>query len=127
MLVLTLHARRKKERCPASKEMDACMVNGQRTNGSGKHRMSTIPPPPNTPPPRWHLLCFGGMSYRTKQAAARGVGKRKGKEASHKKKRGRGGNAAPGFYELNDEEDAATAAVGLGGDKDKQAQAQRRR
>ncbi|CAN0390936.1 unnamed protein product, partial [Pylaiella littoralis] len=61
------------------------------------------------------------------QAAARGVGKRKGKEASHKKKRGRGGNAAPGFYELNDEEDAATAAVGLGGDEDKQAQAQRRR
>lgn len=49
------------------------------------------------------------------------------------KKRGREGKAAggrgaaPEFYELNDEEDAATAAVGLGSARDKQAQTQRRR
>eukprot|EP00752_Nemacystus_decipiens_P011789 g10460.t1 len=67
--------------------------------------------------------------------AVRGSGggsKQKGKSAPPKKKRGRdgkavGGRAAPGFYELNDEEDAATAAVGLGSARDKQAQAQRRR
>lgn len=60
-------------------------------------------------------------------------GIRKGKDVPPKKKRGREGKAAggrraaPGFYELNDEEDAATAAVGLGSARDKQAQAQRRR
>ncbi|CBJ33561.1 conserved unknown protein [Ectocarpus siliculosus] len=60
---------------------------------------------------------------------------RKKDDVVPRKKRGRDGKttkggkqsrAKPGFYELNDEEDAATAAVGLGGSRDKQAQAQRR-
>ncbi|CAM9350528.1 unnamed protein product [Ectocarpus fasciculatus] len=64
------------------------------------------------------------------------AGKGRSKGMVPGKKRGRDGTttkgakqsrAKPGFYELNDEEDAATAAVGLGGSRDKQAQAQRRR
>ena len=96
------------------------------------HPSFVTPPPPRicthvAPLSRWDIVI---------QVAVRGGSggsKQKGKSAAPKKKRGRdgkaapGGRAAPGFYELNDEEDAATAAIGLGSARDKQAQAHRRR
>lgn len=87
-----------------------------------------------SPPPPFAPALLPGIALQTAVRGGSGGGKRKGKEAPPKKKRGREGKAggeraraALGFYELNDEEDAATAAVGLGSARDKQAQAQRRR
>lgn len=90
--------------------------------------------------PRHPATLARGTAIATQVAGRGGVGsgKQKGGKKNapppqKKNKRGRdgnaagGGRAAPGFYELNDEEDAATAAFGLGSTRDKQAQAQRRR
>eukprot|EP00903_Cladosiphon_okamuranus_P021876 g20111.t1 len=75
----------------------------------------------------------GPVALRGGFGSSKQKGGQKNAPPPQKRKRGPtgkaagGGRAAPGFYELNDEEDAATAAVGLGSARDKQAQAQRRR
>ena len=76
------------------------------------------PKPPHHPPPPPSSL---------HQAAPRRGGKTDTKKDKSKNKRSRPSTRTPGFYELNEEEDAATAAVGLGGARDKETQAKKRR